>query len=71
VDFAGNFKKYPDVKSVLIFGSGARGKYKQGSDIDLAIMNNGVNDKLISKIKSDFQESSLPYAKAICIDKFQ
>ena len=55
------FKKYPDVKNVFIFGSRAKGTYKQGSDIDLTIMNEGVKDTVISKIKSDFEDSSLPY----------
>jgi len=55
------FKKYPDVKNVFVFGSRAKGTYKQGSDIDLAIMNEGVNDTFIRKMKSDFEDSSLPY----------
>jgi len=55
------FKKYPDVKNVFVFGSRAKGTYKQGSDIDLAIMNKGVKDTFIRKMKSDFEDSSLPY----------
>ncbi len=55
------FKKYPDVKNVFVFGSRAKGTYKQGSDIDLAIMNEGVQDMFIRKMKSDFEDSSLPY----------
>ena len=55
------FKKYPDVKKVFVFGSRAKGTYKQGSDIDLVIMNEGVQDTFIRTIKSDFEESSLPY----------
>ena len=57
----GIFKKYPDVKNVFVFGSRAKGTYKQGSDIDLAIMNEGVKDTFIRKMKSDFEDSSLPY----------
>lgn len=55
------FKKYPDVKNVFVFGSRAKGTYKQGSDIDLAIMNEGITDTYIRKMKSDFEDSSLPY----------
>ncbi len=55
------FKKYPDVKNVFVFGSRAKGTYKQSSDIDLAIMNEGVKDTFIRKMKSDFEDSSLPY----------
>ncbi len=55
------FKKYPEVKDVFLFGSRAKGTFKQGSDIDLAIMNAGVSDKTIRDIKVDFEESNLPY----------
>lgn len=30
-------KKYEDIERALIFGSRAKGNYKKGSDIDLAI----------------------------------
>ena len=55
------FKNYPDAETVFIFGSRARGTYKFGSDIDLAVMNAGVKETVIGNIKSDFEESSLPY----------
>jgi predicted nucleotidyltransferase len=32
------FAKYPDVEKVLIYGSRARGDYKNGSDIDLTML---------------------------------
>ncbi len=59
--FQGILKKYPDVQIVFVFGSRAKGNYKQGSDIDLAVMNEEVKDMVIRKIKSDFEDSSLPY----------
>jgi predicted nucleotidyltransferase len=54
-------KKYGEVTTVYIFGSRAKGNYKAGSDIDLAIMNAPVADKTLLQIKNDFEESSLPY----------
>ncbi len=54
-------KKYDEVTTVYIFGSRAKGNYKPGSDIDLAIMNEPVADKTLLQIKNDFEESSLPY----------
>jgi predicted nucleotidyltransferase len=53
--------KYPDVIEVNIFGSRSKGNYKQGSDIDMAVMNEGVSDKTILRMKADFEDSSLPY----------
>jgi len=55
------FKKYPDVKQVHIFGSRAKGNFHSGSDIDLAIINDGLNPQTILSLTSDFEESSLPY----------
>ncbi len=55
------FSKYPEVQEVHIFGSRAKGIQKPGSDIDLAIMNPGVNEMIVTKLLSDFEESSLPY----------
>lgn len=53
--------KYSDVETVYIFGSRATGSFKHGSDIDLAVINGGVDNKTIGRIKGDFEESSLPY----------
>ena len=53
--------KYPEVKKVWLIGSRATGNYQKGSDIDLAIMNEGVSEKTIRSIVSDFEESTLPY----------
>ncbi len=57
----GILEKYPSVQSVFIFGSRAKGSSYKGSDIDLAIMNEGVSDTIIAEMKADFQESTLPY----------
>jgi len=55
------FESYPEVKTVLIFGSRAKGNYRLGSDVDLAIMNEGVSLKRLAQMRRDFEESSLPY----------
>ncbi len=55
------FKKYREVTEVHIFGSRAKGTSSPGSDVDLAIINEGVANQTILHIKSDLDESSLPY----------
>jgi len=57
----GILNKYDEVKKVYLYGSRAKGTHKLGSDIDLAIMNEGVSEKIIRTIKSEIEESSLPY----------
>ncbi len=54
-------RRYPDVQQVCIFGSRAKGTFKHGSDIDLAVMNPDVSDAIIRRIKADCDDSSLPY----------
>ena len=53
--------RYSKVKKVFLFGSRATGNYQKGSDIDIAVMNEGVSDKTIRSIISDCEESTLPY----------
>ena len=53
--------KYPDIQTVYIFGSRAKGNFHIGSDIDLAIMNAGLEPKTIRKVLDDCAESSLPF----------
>jgi predicted nucleotidyltransferase len=55
------FDKYEDVKTVLLFGSRAKGLYHPGSDIDMAIVEKNIPYRLLRKIKSDISDSSLPY----------
>lgn len=54
------FNKYPDIQLVHLFGSRAKGTYKPGSDIDLAIINTGLEPRTISRVLSDCEESNLP-----------
>ena len=53
--------KYSEVKTVIVFGSRAKGVYKSGSDVDLAIMGDEVDDAVVCKLNNDFSDSCLPY----------
>ena len=57
-------KKYQAIKKAVIFGSRAKNTFTIGSDVDLAIWQ-GQDEKLdnnvIAELKSDFEESNLPY----------
>jgi predicted nucleotidyltransferase len=55
------FTKYPEVHRVCLFGSRAKGNHARGSDVDLAIMNEGVGSDVARRIKGELEESSLPY----------
>jgi uncharacterized protein len=55
------FKKYPQIHSVVIYGSRSMGNYKRGSDIDLALMGNPIDLQTLSKISNDLDDLFLPY----------
>jgi predicted nucleotidyltransferase len=55
------FGKYPEVKTVWLFGSRAKGTFHTGSDIDMAVMDSDVSNETVRNILSDFEDSTLPY----------
>ena len=55
------FKKFENIKEVILFGSRALGKHRPSSDIDLAIKGN-VDINTLSKLKYILEEeTTLPY----------
>ncbi len=55
------FSKYEEVKEVLIYGSRAKDTYHERSDVDLVINSSFTDRFIISKIKSEIDESNFPY----------
>jgi predicted nucleotidyltransferase len=55
------FAQYPPIDQVFIYGSRAKGNYKNGSDIDLTIidLNLSYTDRL--RIETKIDELLLPY----------
>jgi len=56
------FQKYPSIKQAVIYGSRAKGKYRNGSDIDLTLKTDDTfthSDML--HISGDFDDSDIPY----------
>ncbi|MCQ2975088.1 MAG: nucleotidyltransferase domain-containing protein [Bacteroidales bacterium] len=58
-EISGVFKKYKNIKRVLIFGSRSKGNYKEGSDIDLAIEGDEVDFNQILTILADIDDLEL------------
>jgi len=55
-------KKYPEVEETILFGSRAIGNYKKGSDIDLALIGEKVDRKIVRRLSDDLNEEyPLPY----------
>lgn len=55
-------KQFPTVERVVLFGSRAKGTYKPGSDVDLAIFGDAVSYSTINELSYLLNEESvLPY----------
>ncbi len=54
--------RFPEIKKAVIFGSRAKGNYKPGSDIDIAIYGENITFKIVAKLHSVLEdESPMPY----------
>ena len=52
---------FPKVEEAVIFGSRAKGNYKPGSDIDLALKGKGLALSEVYEIDNQIDELNLPY----------
>jgi len=65
------FAYFPQIEKVIIYGSRAKGNYKNGSDIDLTLQGDKdltfdvllkvMNDDVLLKVMNDLDELLLPY----------
>lgn len=56
------FSKYSEIEEAIIYGSGAKGNYKNGSDIDLTLIGSSdLNLTTLGKIMTDIDDLLLPY----------
>jgi len=53
--------RYPAVEKAILYGSRAKGNYKNGSDIDLTLRGTDLTLNVIYKILDDLDELLLPY----------
>lgn len=57
-----NIKRFPEIKKAIVFGSRAKGNYKVGSDIDIAIFGEKVTFTSVAQLHFLLEEQGpLPY----------
>ncbi len=55
-------RQYTEIEKVKIFGSRAMGNYKKGSDVDIVIFGQHINDKTVARLSETLNEEyPLPY----------
>ena len=61
-DIIGILRNFPEVEEGLIYGSRAKGNYKRGSDVDIALKGSGLSYSIVGEISFLLNEETLmPY----------
>jgi len=61
------FKQFPEIEAALLYGSRAKGSYKQSSDIDISLKGKNLDLLSLSKINNMLDDLMLPYKFDISI----
>ncbi|WP_206812082.1 nucleotidyltransferase family protein [Paradesulfitobacterium ferrireducens] len=57
-----SLQQFPEIKKAAIFGSRAKGTYKSGSDVDIAIWGDSITFSTVSRLHAMLEEESpMPY----------
>lgn len=63
------FSQYPDIEKVVLYGSRAKGNYREGSDIDLTLMGDALSHTQLNRIETQIDDLLLPYTIDLSIFK--
>jgi predicted nucleotidyltransferase len=55
------FFNHPEIKKIIIYGSRAKGNYKDGSDIDITLVAPDLNFSDLLNIENELDDLMLPY----------
>ena len=55
------FKKYPQVEKAILYGSRAKGNFRNGSDIDLVLVGENLGLSDLFRIETELDDLLLPY----------
>jgi predicted nucleotidyltransferase len=58
--------KHPIIDKAVLYGSRAKGTNKQGSDIDLCLFGESLNQKILYQIETTLDDLGLPYRFDLC-----
>ena len=63
----GVFACHPEIEKVIIYGSRAKGNYRPGSDIDITLFGQNLNEALLSKVLIELDDLNTPYMMDVSI----
>jgi predicted nucleotidyltransferase len=60
-------RRYPEILRAILFGSRAKGTYKPGSDIDLALIGPDVTQQVVNHIYGELDDLPIPHTFSLII----
>ena len=63
------FAHVPEIDEAILFGSRAKGNFKPGSDIDIALVGDGLKLSLVNKTSLLLDDLMLPYTFDLAVLK--
>ncbi|HOO85171.1 MAG TPA: nucleotidyltransferase domain-containing protein [Prolixibacteraceae bacterium] len=58
---------FPEIDKAILYGSRAKGTFKNGSDIDLTLIGNNLNQSILFELIGKIDDLMLPYSFDISI----
>jgi uncharacterized protein len=55
------FSRHPQVEKAVLYGSRAKGNFKEGSDIDLALFGVDLTPEILGHIQGELDDGPLPH----------
>jgi len=55
------FSQFPEIEEVVIYGSRAKGNYREGSDIHITLKGENVDDAIRKKVYWELDDLNTPY----------
>ena len=55
------FGRHPEIEKAVLYGSRARGNFKPGSDIDLTLVGEKLDPKILGQLDTELDDLLLPY----------
>lgn len=55
------FEKHPEITDAILFGSRAKGNFREGSDIDIALKGDGLDSLLLVELNEEYENLYLPW----------
>jgi predicted nucleotidyltransferase len=63
----GVFARHPEIDEAILFGSRAKGTYRAGSDIDLALRGAKLDQRTLGRISGELDDLPIPYSFSLVV----